>query len=57
MATARNIRNSHFLGAKLRALRKQNHMTLDELSMRCIQVDAQVGPSVYAGTLSGWFGM
>lgn len=39
-------RNSHFLGAKLRALRKQNHMTLDELSQRCIQIDAQAAPSV-----------
>ncbi len=40
------VRKSHFLGAKLRALRKQNHMTLEELSMRCIQLDAQAGPSV-----------
>ena len=39
-------RNSHFLGAKLRALRKQNHMTLEELSQRCIQIDAQAAPSV-----------
>src|ERR1700741_4547450 len=45
MAMARTIRNSHFLGAKLRTLRKQNHMTLEELSMRCIQIDAQSGPS------------
>ena len=39
-------RNSHFLGAKLRALRKQNHMTLEELSQRCVQLDAQAAPSV-----------
>lgn len=39
-------RNSHFLGAKLRALRKQNHMTLEELSQRCIQIDTQAAPSV-----------
>lgn len=39
-------RNSHFLGAKLRALRKQNHMTLEELSQRCIQLDVQAAPSV-----------
>ena len=39
-------RKSHFLGAKLRALRKQNHMTLEELSMRCIQIDTQAAPSV-----------
>ena len=43
---ARIARNSHFLGAKLRALRKQNRMTLEELSMRCIQIDAQAAPSV-----------
>ena len=39
-------RNSHLLGAKLRALRKQNHMTLEELSQRCVQLDAQAAPSV-----------
>ncbi len=39
-------RNSHFLGAKLRALRKQNRMTLEELSQRCIQIDAAAAPSV-----------
>ena len=39
-------RNSHFLGAKLRALRKQNHMTLEELSQRCVQLDTQAAPSV-----------
>ncbi|WP_263769281.1 DUF3612 domain-containing protein [Propionivibrio soli] len=39
-------RNSHFLGAKLRALRKQNRMTLEELSQRCIQIDAPAAPSV-----------
>ncbi len=39
-------RNSHFLGAKLRALRKQNHMTLEELSQRCTQIDTQAAPSV-----------
>ena len=43
---ARLVRNNHFLGAKLRALRKQNHMTLEELSLRCIQIDAQAAPSV-----------
>ena len=46
VAMANLGRNSHFLGAKLRALRKQNHMTLEELSQRCIQIDAQAAPSV-----------
>lgn len=42
----RIARNSHFLGAKLRALRRQNHMTLEELSMRCSQLDVRAAPSV-----------
>ncbi len=40
------IRQGHFLGAKLRALRKRNGLTLDELSARCIQIDADTAPSV-----------
>ena len=40
------IRQGHFLGAKLRALRKRNGLTLDELSARCVQIDAQGAPSV-----------
>jgi len=40
------LRKGHFLGAKLRALRKANGLTLEELSVRCVQRDAAVGPSV-----------
>ena len=40
------IRQGHFLGAKLRALRRRNGLTLDELSTRCVQVDSVHGPSV-----------
>jgi transcriptional regulator with XRE-family HTH domain len=40
------IRQGHFLGAKLRALRKRNGLTLDELSARCVQIDAAGAPSV-----------
>src|SRR5271156_5038402 len=40
------IRQGHFLGAKLRTLRKRNGLTLDELSARCVQIDAQRAPSV-----------
>ena len=40
------VRKSHFLGAKLRALRKRNGLTLEELSARCIQRDPQGAPSV-----------
>lgn len=39
-------RKTHFLGAKLRALRKRNRLTLEDLSARCIQLDAPNAPSV-----------
>jgi transcriptional regulator with XRE-family HTH domain len=41
-----HARNSHFLGTKLRTLRKRNGLTLEELSARCIQLDSQSAPSV-----------
>jgi transcriptional regulator with XRE-family HTH domain len=40
------MRKGHFLGAKLRALRKRNGLTLEELSVRCIQRDTERAPSV-----------
>jgi transcriptional regulator with XRE-family HTH domain len=40
------IRQGHFLGTKLRSLRKRNGLTLDELSARCVQIDAASAPSV-----------
>src|SRR5687768_16209015 len=40
------VRQGHFLGAKLRSLRKRNGLTLDELSARCVQIDAASAPSV-----------
>lgn len=40
------LRKGHFLGAKLRALRKRNGLTLEELSARCIQGDVKTAPSV-----------
>jgi transcriptional regulator with XRE-family HTH domain len=40
------IRQGHFLGAKLRSLRKRNGLTLDELSARCVQIDVAGAPSV-----------
>ena len=39
-------RKSHFLGAKLRSLRKRNRLTLEELSARCIQLEPDSAPSV-----------
>ncbi|MCC7463221.1 MAG: DUF3612 domain-containing protein [Gammaproteobacteria bacterium] len=47
-------RTSHLLGPKLRALRKGNGMTLDELSARCVQVDPSTAPSVsYLSMIEG----
>lgn len=42
----RHARDSHFLGTKLRALRKQNGLTLNALSTRCIELDTRAAPSV-----------
>ncbi|MFO1427606.1 MAG: DUF3612 domain-containing protein [Steroidobacteraceae bacterium] len=39
-------RQARFLGGKLRTLRKRNGLTLDELSSRCVQLDAANAPSV-----------
>ncbi|MBN8279214.1 MAG: DUF3612 domain-containing protein [Gammaproteobacteria bacterium] len=40
------LRKSHFLGAKIRNLRKRNGLTLQDVSARCIQLDANLAPSV-----------
>lgn len=40
------LRKSHFLGPKIRGLRKRNGLTLQDLSTRCIQLDADLAPSV-----------
>ena len=40
------LRQSHFLGAKIRGLRKRNGLTLQDVSTRCIQLDADSAPSV-----------
>ncbi len=39
-------RKAHFLGTKIRSLRKRHNLTLEDLSVRCVQVDAEAGPSV-----------
>jgi transcriptional regulator with XRE-family HTH domain len=46
MRSETHVRKSHFLGAKLRALRKRNGLTLEELSARCSQEDSAAAPSV-----------
>lgn len=40
------LRKAHFLGTKVRNLRKRNNLTMEDLSMRCIQIDAESAPSV-----------
>lgn len=40
------LRKAHFLGTKVRSLRKRNQLTLEDLSVRCIQIDRDAGPSV-----------
>ena len=50
----RITRNSHFLGAKLRTLRKEHRITLEDLSARCAQIDPQSAPSVsYLSMIEG----
>ena len=39
-------RKAHFLGTKIKSLRKRNRLTLEDLSVRCIQIDAGAAPSV-----------
>jgi len=39
-------RKAHFLGTKIKSLRKRNNLTLEDLSVRCVQIDAASGPSV-----------
>ncbi len=46
MATPSKIRNAHFLGTKIRNLRKNNNLTMEDLSARCVKIDAESAPSV-----------
>jgi len=40
------LRNTHFIGYKIRQMRKVLGMTLEDLSVRCIQIDSSIAPSV-----------
>lgn len=40
------IRNAHFLGTKIRNLRKSNNLTMEDLSARCVKIDPDSAPSV-----------
>jgi transcriptional regulator with XRE-family HTH domain len=47
-------RTSHLLGPKLRAVRKANGLTLEELSARCVQLEPSAAPSVsYLSMIEG----
>ena len=46
MSNASSIRNAHFLGTKIRNLRKRNNLTMDDLSARCVKINAESAPSV-----------
>jgi transcriptional regulator with XRE-family HTH domain/Zn-dependent peptidase ImmA (M78 family) len=39
-------RKSHLLGTKIRGLRKRNNLTMEDLSARCVRVNAELAPSV-----------
>ncbi len=38
-------KKAHFLGSKIRALRKRNAMTMEDLAYRCYQLDSETAPS------------
>jgi len=40
------LRQAHFLGTKIRNLRKRNHLTLEDVSVRCMQINPRAAPSV-----------
>jgi transcriptional regulator with XRE-family HTH domain len=47
MTTSKSLlRKSHFLGTKIRNLRKRNNLTMEDLSTRCIRIDPEYAPSV-----------
>jgi transcriptional regulator with XRE-family HTH domain len=47
MSTGQGLgRKAHFVGTKIKSLRKRNRLTLEDLSVRCVQIDAAAGPSV-----------
>ncbi|MDX3772510.1 DUF3612 domain-containing protein [Chromatiaceae bacterium AAb-1] len=46
MKTNSLLRKSHFLGTKIRNLRKRHQLTIEELSARCIRINPEYAPSV-----------
>lgn len=39
-------RKAHFVGTKIKSLRKRHNLTLEDLSVRCIELDSEAGPSI-----------
>ena len=39
-------RNAHFLGSKIKFLRKINHLTMEDLIAKCIRLDTDSAPSI-----------
>ena len=47
MSTSQGLlRKAHFLGTKIRSQRKRNQLTLEDLAVRCMQIDREAAPSV-----------
>ena len=40
------MRKAHFLGTKIKSLRKRNNLTLEDLSARCVHIDTDAAPSI-----------
>lgn len=40
------LRKSHFLGTKIRNLRKRNNLTIEDLSTRCVRLNPEAAPSL-----------
>lgn len=40
------LRTSHFLGTKIRNLRKRNNLTIEDLSTRCVRINPEAAPSI-----------
>ena len=49
MAAQQGIRRkAHFLGTKIKSLRKRNNLTLEDLSVRCVQIDPEAVVALFS---------
>ena len=54
MKSGQFLRKSHYVGSKIKSLRSQNNLTLEELSLRCMQIDIDSAPSIsYLSLIEG----